>query len=97
MAYNDRASPLRNSTVNQRCQSASSINTVAHAAQSGAVQVCSGCFPRISRNLGTGEPLDSDSTEMHKAHQALPLGSIFQSELILPLVRADTTTFWCVG
>ena len=56
------------------------------------LQVCSGGYPRWSRNLGTGEPL-ATATRWHGAEQMIYHDQAHPSALILPLTSwwSDTT------
>jgi putative CocE/NonD family hydrolase len=56
------------------------------------LQVCSGAFPRLSRNLGLGEPV-ATAKNMHGAEQIIYHDDVHPSALILPVTSwwRDTT------
>jgi putative CocE/NonD family hydrolase len=65
------------------------LGATAHQFQRGhriRLHVCSGAHPRISRNLGTGDPLH-EGTRMVPADQTVHHDAAHPSALVLPLMR----------
>ncbi len=54
------------------------------------IEISSSNFPRFDRNLNTGRPF-ADETQLEKATQWVHHGSLYASEVLLPVIPAERT------